>query len=1086
MNLSRTVVQRPVSVLMLFGVVAGIGVGAFRDMPIDLLPAFEIPSLSVSTSYPGAGPAEIERLVTDPLERALSGIGGLDSMNSSSSEGSSRITLRFAQDADLVKAANDVRDALGSARGRLPSGAGEPRIQRFDPNARPVMNLAFTGGIGADRLRAVALDVVQPALEQVDGVGQAAVNGGRDSYVRIEVDRVAMESYGLTLTEVARALSALNAESSGGAIRQGDLRYLVSTGSAFASLQDVADATIGSVRSAAGSRLSAAGPRPVRLSEIAAVSLATAEETQSVTIDGLPGVYVNIVKESAANSVRVADAVRARIEAIRPLLPAGTDLRVIDDTTTSIRASLDEVSRSLLIGGALTMAVLFLFLRNVRAALIIGFSIPVSLLATVTAMRLGGLTLNTVSLSGLILGIGMIVDSSIVVLENVHRKRAGGLPIEDAAIIGADEMIGSIVGSALTTVCVFAPVLFFRRGLGNFSFLIGDIAFTVIVAILSSLATAVLLVPVLASTYLPLLAENERFRVLKFLKPVDDAFERGFLSLEGAYARLLRAALRHRASTIAVVLSVFAAALSFAPRLPFIFSPSTAEDSVSVSLRLRQGTVYGTTKATAEKLAGMIAENVDGIQALIVNVGGGASNSHSAQISIRLPPVGRRTVTPDDAAAYVRSISGDFPGARISVGGNRGRQISGTSQLTLVFASADHAAALAAAQAVESLARERFPEIVEPSVSVPEASASLSAVVDPALAADLGVSAAAASSELRAVLGGASAGTFRQGGKEYDLRLEFPPGERSTLADLERAYVKSSSGARVPLASFVRLERASAPVSIQREDGRRTVRLTASLAQGFEADEVEPRFRAAVTESVALPDGVSLRWAGEAAAIRETGVQIGLVLAVAVALVFAVMAGQFESFSSPFVIFSALPMMGIGVVGIHALTGQPVSMFSLLGLVLLAGIAVNNGIVLVDYANLLRVRGLDRTSAAAESGRHRLKPILITTATTIVGMAPLAFFPGEGARITQPVALTIVGGLVSSTLVTLFFVPVLYSLLSPARRARRADPAADFAKWAAERTAAETPAALAAGEAGSGRGEPLNPAPSPSEGPGRG
>ncbi len=1048
MAFSKSVVHRPVSVLMVFLVLAGVGAASLFVLPIDLFPSTERPVIVVSTSYTGAGPSEVEQEITDVLEKALAGVGGLEKVTSTSSEGSSRLMLNFSMDADLERAADDIRDILAAVKNRLPDDASDPRMQRFDPSSWPIMNIALAGNAAAETLRRVALDYVQAELEQVDGVGQADVRGGRDLIVRIEVDRTAMEAYGLTLTEISKAVDAQNADASGGSIPQGERRYLVKTVGSFESIGDIEDTVVGYAKSSVGARLSAAGARPIRLAEIASVRMVPAEETQIVLINGIPGVYISVQKESGTNSVKVADAVREKLETVRATLPAGLELRIIEDSTISIKASLRQVVDSLLVGGMLTLAVLFFFLRNVRATVAIAVSIPISLLATLLAMSVGGLTLNSISLSGLILGIGMIVDSSIVILENIHRRRATGLGAEDAAIIGAAEMIDPIMGSALTTVCVFAPVLFFRKGLGDFSFMIGDIAFTVIVAILASLLVASMLVPVLASTFLPLRAEDERFRRLRFLKPVDAFFERRFVALEDAYAVSLSVALRHRLLVVAAVLAVLGSSVYFAVKIPFIFSPASADDSVTFSLQLREGTVLESTRTAVLRIADAVAESAPDRQDILVNIGGSSSSSsHQGQITVRLPPVGSaaRRSAPEGIAAAARAEAAAIPGLRLTVRANRGRALSGANPIEIVVRSRDYEAAQGTARQIEALIRESFPEIVEPQVNIPNSLSELSVVMDRRQAADLGVGPQAAAAELKAVTAGVDAGVFRSKGVEYDILVALRPADRSSLPDLERTYVKNSGGVRIPIASFASLVRSESPVNIVREKGRRAVRVTASMAAGEEAAKVEPRLRAAVAESVALPDGVTLEYAGELAAIGKTGSQLTLVLAVAIALVFAVMASQFESFIAPFIIFLTIPTMVIGVVAIYLILGQPLSMFSLLGLIMLAGIVVNNGIVLVDYTNLLRVRGYRLMEACVEAGRHRLRPILITTITTICGMIPLAFFPGEGARITQPVGITIVGGLACSVLITLFFVPVLYSLIAAGIRIRRVDPEAEHA-----------------------------------------
>ncbi len=1047
MSFARTVVRRPVSVLMIFVVMAGIGAGALAVIPIDLFPSTERPVIAVFTDYEDAGPAEVETQITALLEKELSGIGGLEKLTSTSSEGSSRIILNFFVNADLTRASNDVRDVLGAVANRLPDEASTPRMRRFNPDSWPIMNIALTGNLSSEELRRIGVDTIQSELEQVDGVGQADVRGGREVVVKIEVDRTAMESFGLTLTEIASRIKAQNGDAAGGSIPQGGRRYLVRTVGSFSSVKDIEDVVVGYASSSAGERLSAAGPRPIRLAEVASVRLEGDEETRIVLMNGVPGVYVAILKESGVNSVRVAEGVRAKLEAIRPTLPAGTELRVLDDATTTIKASLNEVMSSLLTGGLLTLAVLFFFLRNVRAVLAIAVSIPISLLATALTMAIGGLSLNTISLSGLILGIGMIVDSSIVVLENIGRHRSGGEDAETAAIIGTAEMIEAIAGSALTTICVFAPLFIFRRGLGDFSYIIGDIAFTVIASITASLVVAGTLVPTLASTFLPLPSEEERRRRLALLKPVDTLVERFLVALESVYARGIGFALSHRLLVIGLVVAAMAASVAYAPRIPFIFAPASAEDTVNLRLQLREGTLLETTRDAALRVTERLAAEIPDAQDFILTIGGGSvSNSNSAQLTVRLPPVGGRRTSPENVAAAARRAAADIPGLRLSVRSNRGQALSGTNPIEIIVRGKDYEAVQATSQSLVSLMREQFSEITEPQTNVAASISELSIVINRARAADLAVGSESAAAELRATTAGVSAGVYRERGTEYPIEVALRPQDRSAFPDLERVYVRNSAGQRIPVASFADLERTESPVSILRENGLRTVRVSASLAAGAQAVEVQPRLEAAVRGSVDIPAGVTLEYSGEVAAIDKTGAQLALVTLVAIALVFAVMASVFESFIAPFIIFLTIPTMVIGVVFIYAALGQPFSMFSLLGLVMLAGIVVNNGIVLVDYANLLRIRGLALREACIEAGRRRLRPILITTITTLFGMAPLAFFPGEGARITQPVGLTIVGGLTVGCLITLFFVPVLYSFLSAKARIRRGDPAAENAE----------------------------------------
>ncbi len=1041
MSFVKLVVRRPVTMLMIFVVLIGLGIYAVTRVPIDLFPSFNPPILSVSTSYPGAGPSEVERDVTEPLEAALSGISGVDSIRSTSAENSSQVRLSFLWGTDTTEAANDIRDRLGSIVGHLPDGADTPRIHKFDPNEHPILSIAVLGPGTAERRREIAESYIQAELQQIEGVGQAEVVGGLAQTVRVDLDQTALAAHGIPVTSVASAIKTQNIETSAGSIPQGTRKALIRTAGEYQSLDDLKNVVVAYASAEGGARQSAVGPRPVLLKEVADVSWGFEEPSRRVYINGEPGVYVSVVKESSANSVQVANEVYSRIEQIANTLPTGITLKVTSDTTTTIRSSLNQVTRSLLQGGLLAMLILFLFLRNLRTTLIIGIAIPVSMLITVLAMYFGGLTLNVISMSGLILALGMTVDSSIVVLDNVYRHRSTGMEVKLATVNGTQEMITPITASALTTISVFLPILIFKNSLGFLGVIVGDISFTVVVAIIASLSVATLLIPVLASTYLPLRTPEQRTHHVRLFAIIDSAMERFFEWLESGYQKALAAALRRRGLTIVAVLAVFAVSLSLIPKVGVVFSGSTAEDNVRISMRLREGTRLEVTEAAVLRLAGLLRTDVPAIENIVATAGsGGTRGSNSGWINITLPPVESATFTADDVIRAARKYSGELPGMQIGFSQNRGRSISGSNPVDVVVRSRDMEAATEAAYQIQRLLAEQFPEVTEPDVDVTAALPEIQVVVDRLRAYDLGVATSLVANEVGGAMNGVSAGNFRTGGVNYPISVALREQDRASIPDLERIFVKNTAGTQIPVSAVAGIRLGTSPVSIQREDEQRTIHVTGGLKEGYQIAEVQPRITEAISRGVIIPEGVTVESSGELTAIQETGSQIGIILAIAIGLVFAVMAGQFESFRSPFIIFFSIPLMFIGVLALHFFVGTPLSMFSFLGLVMLAGIVVNNGIVLVDYTNLMRVRGRGPIDACLEAARHRMRPILMTTLTTILGMAPLAFFPGSGAQITQPIGMTIVGGLASSTIITLFLVPVLYSIIAGKVPIRKIDP----------------------------------------------
>ncbi|MCK7474362.1 MAG: efflux RND transporter permease subunit [Rhodopseudomonas palustris] len=524
MSVAGRVIDRPVLISIVFALVAIVGLYTLGNLALDLMPESEMPRLSVSTSYSRASPESVEKGVTSVLESALINVNGLENISSSSSEGSSRITLEFNYGTDLEDATNDIRDKLDRVRNALPDGAGSPRIFRFDANAMPILRIAVSGKRSPEELKELAEDYIAPRFEQVDGIAQAEVTGGRSKIVRVEISQNRLDAYNLTLTGVASTLAGQNLELSGGTISEGSRNYLVRTTGEYRSLRQIADTVVADK-----------GGYGVRLSDLGTVAEGYRDETQAVYIDGEPGVYVSLTKASGSNSVQAADGVYTKIEEIRELLPDDVDLRIISDETKQIRDTISNLVSSAYWGAALAMAVLFLFLRSLKSTVIVGLAIPLSMLVTLLAMFLAGITLNMMTMTGLILGVGMIVDASIVILENIHQYRERGAKPSVSAVLGSHEMISAILASNLTTVFVFIPVLFFKDRLGMFGQLFSHMIFTIVIALVASLLVAVFLIPVLAGRFLPLSTREEKPLRNPGLRALDDGAERALRSLTRAY-----------------------------------------------------------------------------------------------------------------------------------------------------------------------------------------------------------------------------------------------------------------------------------------------------------------------------------------------------------------------------------------------------------------------------------------------------------------------------------------------------------------------------------------------------------------------
>jgi HAE1 family hydrophobic/amphiphilic exporter-1 len=1028
MSLAKRIVGRPVLGVVVFGLVAVVALYLVPGVAIDMFPETAMPVLTVQTAYSGASPETVEKSVTRLVESALSNIGGLTGMTSTSSEGSSSIRLEFDYGADLDAKTNDIRDKLERVRRRLPDDADSPSIMQFDMSAMPIMQVAVRGGRSQSELRSIAADMVQGRFEQVDGVAQADVMGGREQVARADLSQNRLEAYGLTITGIASTLAAQNLELGAGSITDGTKNYSIRTTGEFASLADIRNVVVARRNGA-----------DIVLADVGAVSLAYPEETSTVYINGEPGVYVSVTKASGTNSVAVADRVYAKVDEVQRLLPADVTLEITQDNTAQIRGMIDELVNSAVSGAILAMAILFVFLRNIKSTVIIGISIPFSILVTLFVMTLAGVTLNMLTMTGLILGVGMIVDSSIVILENIYKFREKGEAPAAAAIYGGEEVMSSIVSSTLTTLCVFVPLILFKNELEMMGQLFQDMIWTVAISLTSSLAVALFLVPILASRYLPLQTRTQKPLKNRLLQAADARVERGFQAVLGGYRRLLSFALRHRAALIVVVVAAFAGSVLALARMGTSMVPPMNEDSVSLSVTLPLGSRYEDTKEVMLMLQSYAIEEIAGLSSIITNVGsgGGAGSSAAYRGSISLT-LDTELPGADTSAAVqqkMRAHFAEFPNATITFGEGRGRQLAGGSDIDVALRIDDIDTGLAAALEIAALIKDQVPELDEPSVSLAEGLPQVEVVIDRHRAYDMGLSVSAIAREVAAAMNGVTATTFRDGGTEYSVVLSLRKEDRQKIPDLERIFVQSSASSSsstglVPLSNFATLERGLGPVSISRENQSRIIHVTANLrdANG-RADLAEERVKAVLAENFVEPEGVLITYEGQWGEIQKTNRTFVVVITLAILLVFGVMAGQYESFKDPLINLCTIPLLLIGVVFIHLVTGQNVSTFTLAGVVMLVGIVVNNGIVLVDYTNLLVRRGTPVMEACLEAAVTRFRPVLMTTLTTILGLVPMAFFPGESAMMIQPIGLTVIGGLTSSTVITLFFIPVMYSLL---------------------------------------------------------
>ena len=761
-------------------------------------------------------------------------------------------------------------------------------------------------------------------------------------------------------------------------------------------------------------------------------------------VNGVPCVILNIQKQSGKNSVQTAHAVRKQVETIQPLLPADVVLTESMNTTDIIELSINNIINSVVQGALLAVLVLLVFLRSIKSTIIIGITIPVSLVITLGVMKFSGFSLNMMTLAGLSLGVGMLVDNSIVILENIFSYRAKGAKAKAAAILGSQEMIMAITASTLTTICVFLPLVMYSNELGMLGQIFSGLTFTVVFSLLCSLAVAIILVPVLASKYLKL--ENLATRERKgFWGKIDGKIDKFFASVDVAYSKKVRWVLHHKTLFIVFIFLLLIGSFMLIPVIGFIYMPEQESNNISVSLTMPKGTRLEATDEVIRNLENMITQDVIGIKEVTSSVGGGGlmgggSNTNTASLNITLYPSAERQEgwdSVEEATAKIRSKFSLFPGAEFSIGGSSVAMMTGSDVDVAVNSNSMEQLVQAVNDIIAALEKNTEGVLTEITSSYEEGLPQVEIKIDRNKLQDLGLNIYSVSNEIKANINGVTASRYRDGGNEIDILVQLTEDDRAQILDLEQIFVTNSMGQRIPLSSFAYYERGESPVSINRENQMRTIHVTARKIDWRQSSgEVQRLVEQIIRENVVLGDDVRLTYGGSYESLQEGLNQFAVIIIMAIILVFAVMASQFESFLDPFIVLFTIPLSVIGIVAVYFLTGSPLNMITAVGALVLVGIVVNNGIVLVDYTNLLRKRGYSLEEACVEAARSRLRPILMTTLTTVLGLLPMAFFPGEGSEMTQPIGQSVLGGLSFSTAMTLFLMPVMYYIFNRIREKR--------------------------------------------------
>jgi HAE1 family hydrophobic/amphiphilic exporter-1 len=1021
MSIQRLAIERPVTMFMISSVIVLLGAISFVKLPVDLLPDITYPSITVRVGYGGVGPAEIEELIVRPLEQTLAAVPGLEQMNSTAAEGSGTVRLNFAWGTSLSEAADEVRTRVDRVRGRLPQEADPASVQKFDSAASPIMGIGVEGDFDRVTLREMAETDLAQRLERVEGVAAVTVNGGLRRQIHIELSKEKITALDLSVDRVIATIRSENQNTPLGEVEEGDTSYLLRSTGQFQSLEQIRDLVVMTRNSV-----------PVYLRDIADVKDTTEDLRSFTRINGKPGVRMQVAKQSGKNTVAIAQGLKQEIERINREVRA-VRLTLLDDQSKFIERSIDSVKEHVYLGSFLVVAIIFIFLRSVRSTLIICTSIPISIIGTFALLYFAGFTLNTMTFGGLALGVGMIVDAAIVVLENVVRHMEHGKPRMQAAIEGSEEVWSAILASILTHIAVFVPLLFLS---GVSSILFVQLSIVVMFSLTMSLFVAVTIVPVLCSRLLKLPPPvDQRVGLLGKLYTISERF---FDGVDDRYQRVLRTALHHRPTVFIGATALTVAAFLILPTIPTELVPQTDEGEVSVSARMPTGTRVERAEQVAIRLEEMVRANVPEQIAIISSAGGGGFMGGAASnvnLTVKLTPRSERQRTNDQIATDLRSqlvgLAGTIITTRAS-GGNQqlNRALGGgntDSRFAVEIRGEDIAESKRVGQDVVEALRQT-PGVANPQLGRDEGRPEMAIRVDRPKAALLGLSVQGVANTIRTNIGGTQAAFYRERGKEFPIIVRLREQDRERVESVNDVLISTPQGQVLPAKNLLDLRPQTGPTQIERKNQQRITRVNAELQYGTALGDAVKAVQAKLPE-VNVPQGFQVGLGAEVEQQAQAFRQLQVLLVLGVLLVYAVMASQYESLKDPFIVMFSVPVAAIGVVAALKLTSTTFSLQAYIGVIMLAGIVVSNAILLVDYTNILRRRdGKPLREAVEVAGRTRLRPIVMTTLTTILGLVPMSLGIGEGAELQAPLARVVIGGLTASTLVTLVLVPSVYTL----------------------------------------------------------
>ncbi|MBN1334127.1 MAG: efflux RND transporter permease subunit [Synergistales bacterium] len=1006
MKLTNTALRRPVTVLIALIALIFFGVVSISKMGMERFPDIDFPMIAVSTSMTGASPTVMDNDVTDVIEEQLNTISGIENISSSSYEGSSVILVEFELGRDIDAAAADVRDKVNLATRSLPDEADAPIVQKFTIGDRPVVTIAVIGEAPYEVRSNFADKVAKLKLQTVENVGNVSTAGLQEREIRIWLDPAKLEARGLLVKDVKDAISQKHIELPAGRVETEKTELTLRLEGEYSSVEELKTLPVTSSDGAV-----------IRLGDIARVEDGYEDQRTMATYNGEPVILLQVRKQRGANEVLLGNAVVEVVEELKKITPRGVELRVLSNSATFVKDSMKGVGKDIIMGVMLCSLVMLLFLRTIRATFVTVVTIPACLLGSLIVLRFAGVTINNMSMLGLSLAVGLVVDATTVVLENVHRHQELGEKPFNAASIGTSEVGFAVLAGAATTVAVFGPVATMEGIIGRFFFAFG---ITVVTTILISLSLSLTLTPFLCS------------KLLQHDRPgkIGRAIERAFQSLEMGYSRALNFAVHHRIILVAVAIAIFSLGMFLASQLGTGFFPTEDSGDFSIDVELPLGVSVNESNRILQQIGELVREEPE-VDYTYASIGAGRGGEvNKGEINVYLIPRNERVSMFEIMKRMRRKLS-IFRDVEINLGTHGG------AGATLTLVGSDTESLVAVAEKMKA-DLEKNPGLADIQTDIRLTKPRVNISINRALADDMNVNIKSLSEEMQAYFGGVKAGVFKDQGYRYDIRLMAEKDLRTKPSDIDNIPVRNGNGEIVRVPGIIEVSQGSGPNLIKRYNRQRSLTISANTVD-ISMGEAMGLVRQSFMKYKPADGSVNALVTGRSKHMAKNFQYLINAIITAIILVYMVMAVQFESFLHPLTVMFSLPMMTAGVFGMLLLTGKEIDVMSLMGIILLVGIVVNNAILLVDFTNQQRDKGVDKVTAVLRAGPMRLRPILMTAISTMVGALPIALGLSEGAEVRQPMSIAVIGGLFTSTILTLLIIPTAYLIVD--------DSAEKVAQW---------------------------------------